>query len=40
VIQAAYQYGLSTMWIAYLQSLSTQDVRPGGIPATQDRKQP
>lgn len=34
VIQAAYQFGLSLMWISYLQSFATQDARI--TPAEQD----
>ncbi|MEO6434464.1 MAG: gamma-glutamylcyclotransferase family protein [Tepidisphaeraceae bacterium] len=39
VIQGAYGFGLSMMWIAYMQSFSTQTgrkPRPPGVPGTGD----
>jgi hypothetical protein len=36
VIQGAYSYGLSMMWIAYLQSFSTQVGRKPRPPGTGD----
>lgn len=36
VIQGAYSYGLSMMWVAYLQSFSTQVGRKPRVPGTGD----